>query len=91
MFDQLVFAKHSNKFFGGFQATMEFDNGYGVSVINGGGAYTNGDDEFELAVYGSNGGNLFYDTPITDGVLGHLSADEVSEVMVRVAALPSIV
>jgi hypothetical protein len=101
MFDQLVFGNRffggiqanmmfDNRFFGGIQANMMFDNGYVVSVINGGGAYSNGDDEYELAVYGKDG-YLCYDTPITDGVLGNLSADDVSELMVRVAALPSIV
>jgi len=90
MFNQLVFGKNPNNSFGGIQAKMLFNNGYGVSVINGGGAYTKGDDEYELAVYGR-GGEMCFDTPITDDVLGHLSADEVSEVMVRVAALPSIV
>jgi hypothetical protein len=87
MFDQLVFVKNP---FGGIQAQTVFNNGYGVSVINGGGAYTNGADAYELAVYGK-GGEICYDTPITDDVLGHLSADEVSEVMQQHAALPSIV
>ncbi len=74
----------------GIMVREHFDNGYGVSVINGGGAYNCGDDEFELAIYDKDG-ELCYNTPITDDVIGHLSADEVSEIMTRVAALPSIV
>tara|TARA_Y100000034_G_C6753293_1_gene335020 strand:- start:426 stop:734 length:309 start_codon:yes stop_codon:yes gene_type:complete len=65
------------------QATMFFDNGFGISVITGGPSYSNSDDEYEIAVLRKKGDSfeLEYDTPITDGVVGHLSANEVSEYM----------
>ena len=87
MFEDLVFKPNQNRFFGGIQAKMAFDNGYGVSVITGGGSYTSSYDEFELAIYGKNG-ELCYDTPITDDVLGWLTGDEVFEKLAEIQSLP---
>ena len=76
----------------GLQARMEFKNGYGVSVVRfklaGGfiyGSYTNNEKEWELAVLYK--GSLTYDTPITDDVMGHLNAGQVSNVMKQVQQL----
>ena len=69
---------------GGLSAKLEFDNGYGVSVINGKGTYTN-DGQYELAVLKN--GNITYDTDITSDVIGFLSEDEVSEIMKKVQEL----
>ena len=70
----------------GFQAIMEFNNGYGVSVLFGNMAYSNGIDTYELAVLEN--GYLCYDTPITDDVLGYITEEEVSKVMEKVQKLP---
>ena len=64
---------------------VDFDNGYSISVIQGGGAYTDGDDEYEVAVLKD--GDLCYSTPITSDVLGHQSADDVTKVMAQVQSL----
>ena len=69
------------------QAKMFFDNGFGISVVTGGMTYTDSDDEYEIAVLhrkedGSNG--IAYGTLITDDVIGHLSADEVSSYMEKI-------
>ena len=66
---------------------FKFDNGYGASVIRGFGSYGYQDGLYELAVLGP-GGRLVYDTPITDDVLGHLTPDEVNDLLDRIAGLP---
>lgn len=55
----------------------EFKNGYGASVLRS--SYSFGGDRglFELAVLKD--GNICYDTPITNDVIGYLTADEVTE------------
>lgn len=69
---------------GGNHAVMTFPNGYGVSVIDDG--YGSSRGLYELAVLGPDG-RLCYDTPITDDVLGHLSADDVTKYMAEVQIL----
>ena len=85
-FEDLTFEVR-NDIFGGSHALMNFENGYGVSVIFGGGAYGSGSQPYELAVLDENG--LCYDTPITDDVLGHLSPADVTKHMASVQALPA--
>lgn len=82
----------------GQQATMMFENGYGVSVVRFKvmgryGSYTSNESEWELAVLKGDEKewSLTYETPITDDVMGHLSEEEVSEVMQKVQELPSAV
>ena len=65
---------------------LTFENGYGISVVTGIGAYTSNDDEYEIAVEGLDG-SLTYDTEITDDVIGHLSKDEVTEIMKQIQEL----
>lgn len=66
------------------QRLFEFDNGYGLSVINDG--YGSSQGLFEAAVLYQ--GSIVYDTPITNDVLGYLSEDEVQETIEAVKALP---
>jgi hypothetical protein len=70
----------------GRQWKFRFANGYGASVINDG--YGGDQGLYELAVLGPEGG-ITYDTPITDDVLGYLSAEEVGDALAKVEALPS--
>jgi len=72
---------------GGTQATVDFDNGYGASVITGPMFYTDEDAPYELAVMKR--GKLTYETPITGDVLGHLTAEDVERVLDDIAALPA--
>lgn len=81
-FDDLEFKKHP---IAGTQAVMEFDNGYGVSVITGSIAYGGDQGLYELAVL--KGASLCYDTPVTDDVIGYLSPEEVTGKMAEVQAL----
>lgn len=86
-FTDLIFESHPNIMMGfSTQATMTFENGYGVSVITGRAAYGSDNAPYELAVLGKDG-SLTYDTPITDDVIGHLTPDEVTQLMVKVQKL----
>ncbi len=90
-FKDLNFKNHSisesaiDSFKGAKQAVEEFENGYGVSVLFGSCFYSNGINSFELAVL--NGGEIDYNTGITEDVFGYLSEDEVTEVMRKVQLL----
>ncbi len=82
-FEDLIFKPHP--FMPGIKAELSFDNGYSVSVIQGTFSYTDGTNEYELAI--KKHGKFCYDTPITNDVLGHLSKEEVTEVMKKVQEL----
>lgn len=76
----------------GLQARTEFPNGYGVSVVRfrlpydfGYGSYTSNETEWEVAILKD--GGLTYETPITDDVIGHQTAEQVNEIMKRVQEL----
>ena len=83
-FKDLVFETHTTCK-DGTQARLDFDNGYGVSVITGSMFYTDAKGLYEVAVM--HNGKLCYDTPITEDVIGHLDRKEVEEVMTQVQAL----
>ena len=70
----------------GFQWLIKFKNGYEASIISGKYAYTDSEHPYELAVLKD--GELCYDTPITDDVIGHLAADEAGEILEKIDALP---
>lgn len=84
-FTDLNFRTHPNQF-GGVQAVMEFDNGYGVSVVRTPHSYGGDKGLYEMAVLDKTG-NITYDTPITNDVLGYLTEDEVTEYMIEVQKL----
>lgn len=67
----------------GTQWKYDFPNGYGASVINDG--YGGESGLYEVGVF--HGGHLTYKTPITDDVLGYLTAEQVSEALDAIAAL----
>lgn len=69
----------------GEQWKFSFDNGYGASVITGGIAYCNEAQPYELAVLKH--GELCYDTPITDDVLGYLTSNEVYDLLDEIEQL----
>lgn len=69
----------------GAQWKFSFDNGYGASVITGDIAYCNEGGPYELAVLEH--GELCYDTPITDDVIGYLTSNEVYDLLDRIERL----
>ena len=72
---------------GGIQWKFKYANGYGASVINDG--YGGSQGLFELAVLGPDG-QLNYDTPITDDVIGHQTEQEIAALLQRIAELPAV-
>ncbi len=84
-FKDLQFNPHPNKM-GGVQAIERFENGYGASIVCT--PYTYGGKEglYELAVFDSDG-HITYDTPITNDVLGYLSEQDVTEVLIKIQQL----
>lgn len=72
----------------GIFAHIQFDNGYGASVVKGPYTYGGNDDLYEMAVLDSEG-HITYDTPITDDVIGYLSIPEVNEYMIKIQELPN--
>lgn len=71
----------------GYMRSWNFDNGYGASVIRH--EYSLGYEEglYELAV--TKDGKLYYDTPITDDVIGYLTPREVAMLLKKIEALPN--
>ena len=64
----------------GKKARMMFDNGFGVSVVSHTFSYGGKDGKYELAVLDSNG-ELTYETPITNDVMGYLESNDVTRIM----------
>jgi hypothetical protein len=86
-FDDLNFEQiNDTPFMVGKKARMSFDNGYGVSVVSHTYSYGGKRGLYEVAVLGSDG-DLTYDTPVTNDVIGYLSEKAVSDVMKQVQEL----
>jgi hypothetical protein len=70
----------------GVSARMMFENGYGVSVVRHSFSYGGKSGLYELAVL-DNKGDLTYDTPVTNDVIGYLTPEGVTETMALVQSL----
>lgn len=89
-FNDLVFGEHinPNMIKDTKQARMQFDNGYGISVLLGGkGIYSNGIDTYEVAILYDD--ELCYDSGLCDDVLGHQTEGEITELMEKIQLLPN--
>ena len=69
----------------GIVSRTQFDNGYEVSVVKSEYTYGGSKGLYELAVFKD--GDICYDTPITDDVIGYLKPEEVTEIMEHVQKL----
>ncbi len=85
-FTDLVFISHRNTPHFSTQASINFDNGYGVSVITGKGAYSSDAQPYEIAIL--HGDEIYYDSGITDDVIGYQTAEDVTNVMKLIQELP---
>ena len=83
-FKDLQFKKHDD--LGGVVSRITFDNGYGASVVKHQYSYGGNDGLYELAVLDKDG-ELCYDTPITNDVIGYLREQDVSDVMEKIQQL----
>jgi hypothetical protein len=69
----------------GITSRTKFKNGYEASVVKSEHSYGGRDGLYELAVFKD--GEITYDTPITDDVLGYLTEEEVSETFIKIQEL----
>ena len=81
-FKDLVF-EPSEPILNGVQARIDFDNGYGASVIKNAFSHGGYAGFYELAVVKD--GQLHYDNPLADGdVVGWLEEEEVSGLLIEI-------
>ena len=85
-FEDLEFDKLTDPFMSGVRSRMMFENGFGVSVVSHTYSYGGKDGLFEVAVLDKDG-DLTYNTPVTNDVIGYLNPDEVTEIMEEVQNL----
>ena len=83
-FNDLQFKTHPQ--LDGVVGRITFDNGYGASVVKHEFSYGGKDGLYELAVLDKDG-NLTYDTPITNDVIGYLREIDVTDVMIKIQQL----
>lgn len=77
--------KQLDSFYNGVQCIVNFDNGFGASIVKHDYSYGGKDGLYELAVL--KGDVLTYDTPITEDVLGYLTDRDVTEVLIKIQQL----
>lgn len=87
-FDDLIFKPHVAGL--GLHAIINFDNGYGVSVIKFNDEYSDGfmgnDKEFEVAILKND--KIDYNNPIADGdVIKYQNKKEVTKIMEQIQNL----
>ena len=83
-FQELKFQHHT--LVGKKQCIVQFPNGYGASIVQGEHTYGGSKGLYELAVLGKDG-EITYDTPITNDVLGYLSEAEVEKTLLEIKNL----
>ena len=83
-FQELEFQLHPMGM--GKQCIVQYSNGYGASIVQGPHTYGGKDGLYELAVFGKDG-EITYDTPITNDVLGYLSEAEVEKTLLNIKNL----
>ena len=83
-FQELSFQDHPMGM--GKQCIVQYSNGYGASIVQGPHTYGGPLGLYEIAVFDKDG-QITYDTPITDDVLGHLSENEVEKTLIDIKNL----
>lgn len=76
----------TNGFNGGIGMTYHFSNGYSASVVCHSFSYGGDNGLYEIAVMYND--QIVYNTPITNDVLGHLTMDDVIDVLKDIKDLP---
>ena len=72
----------------GFQRIIQFENGYGFSIISNKYSYGGSQGLFEVALLDENG-MIMYDKEMGFGdVVGHLDFDDVALLIEKISALP---
>jgi len=84
-FNDIVFKTNPMGADFGIVSRTQFDNGYEVSVVKSPHSYGGDKGLYELAIFKD--GDICYDTPITNDVLGYLSDKDVTEVLIKIQQL----
>ena len=86
-FNDLQFNEMKEAMYGpnAIQAIETFSNGYGASVVRHRFSYGGRDGLYELAVLKN--GDLCYETPITNDVVGHLTEEDVTDLLQQIQNL----
>jgi hypothetical protein len=84
-FKDLEFIPHSTGM-GGVMSRIIFDNGFGASIVCTPHTYGGDKGLYEIAVLNS-GGEITYDTSVTDDVIGYLRPQDVTDVMEKIQQL----
>lgn len=71
---------------GDFQAEVTFPNGYGASIVRHKFSYGGNRGLFEIAVLRD--GEIVFDTPITNDVIGWCDPDQVDDYLNKIRVLP---
>ena len=82
-FEDIQFTPHPVS---GVRSVTMFENGYGASVVSHPMSYGGQMGLYELAILDKNG-ELTYDTPITDDVIGYLTPEQVTEKLIEIQDL----
>jgi len=69
------------------RAVVPFENGYKASIVIGPYTYGGKKGLFEIAILDDKG-EVTYNTPITNDVIGHLTEQGVEEVLQQISELP---
>jgi hypothetical protein len=86
-FKDLEFIEMKDLFYNGVQCRIQFDNGYGASIVSHNYSYGGKEGLYELAVLDENG-KLHYDNPVANGdVRGYLNESEVTEILKQIQEL----
>lgn len=84
-FKDLIFTETPGPLYG-VKATIQFDNGYGASVIKNKFSYGGSAGFYELGVVKDD--ELHYDNPVANGdVVGWLEEEEVSKLLIEIQNL----
>jgi hypothetical protein len=70
----------------GYQLVYKFDNGYGASVVKHDMSFGGRKGLYEIAVL-DNGGDLCYDTHITNDVVGNLTMGDVEQYLAEISMI----
>jgi hypothetical protein len=84
-FNDLEFIPHTSHS-DGIMSRIIFNNGYGANVVCSAYTYGGADGLYELAVVDKDG-QVTYDTPITNDVLGYLSETQVTDLLIKIQQL----
>jgi hypothetical protein len=86
-FKDLVFKPHPLS--SGIQAVIDFENGYGISVVQTPYSYGGKMGLYEIAIIDKDR-DVIYNTPISEGIVGYLREEDVTEVMERIQLFVSL-